>query len=61
MNKVFEINLIVGKEFIGFYRSSLVPVVGDNIVLAEDKIFEVERRILPSEENGKIVLYGRFL
>jgi hypothetical protein len=54
----YTINLVAGKNKIKSYTSSIIPSVGDGILLEEDKVFKVENRFLPSNENLVIALNG---
>lgn len=49
-------------EILKIYHSEIIPNIGDEIVIdSSSNSFIVERRMLPSSENKKIVLIGKII
>ena len=58
MKAEFEINLVVGKDFLRSYMWYTIPSVGDTLALDENKFFSVERRLLLITDSNRVVLFG---
>lgn len=55
---MYEISLVVDKgHYFKTYESAIIPITGDFIGLENAKVFEVERRLLPTRGN-RVVLVG---
>ena len=57
----YEITILNQKnEWIANYQTTIVPVIGDTLIISETHAFEVEMRILStSKDNKNVVLIGR--
>jgi len=57
----FEISLMNGRDYLITYKWYLIPNVGDELSLSEQKIFIVKKRLLPTTDSNHVVLFGNII